>query len=751
MLSLQDTIRAKLFSQNIHQSPKAYGKLARLQVLDHAWFIIGNYGFQARCSTNLRTIGSRLLKDGNLSMPVRKKNRILTVSTFLTLLKTNRKPGLDDELLSLVKDEGMIDRYDLASKLDIPIKKLDYRLRKEISNWNLIKIDQQIWYWSSFEKMHEQSDKKGTKLESMKKAIVDVMKLYPYLTSEQISFLTGIIPVDLARPLIELTRTNNITRSITRDESPDEIFTIGTPDISSVAWDKIRPFVLEKGDALVEIIKLERFFDCGNGDFWLFVAGLPQAEFNLRRKTKSRIYKIEALQSLSTANLDLSEIQNSIQQWADERGITIEITMQNIPVSKLIMSTIQMLVDRGYAIEDKDLVLRTHKVVKKSQSITWDVLGSWHKKKQEFGSKATTQELLLKFVQFDDIQSIAYRMNIPPSELDLKDIVFIAGIHYRLGFVHKKHIRQIVAGWPRIARPTMLDRDILREVNDPVALNQLVLRLGRASSEILRRLRYLEGVRLIRRKIPGDLDITKCSWISFQSDLPDIGSLITDNRSLASIAELLENILANNIPLTINQLSRFFGITADQIEPIKNELLKNSKIIEGYFLEGEAELQLSLPSILDIIEMKSDILVDNDEEEDEEPASTVFRVDIVPESDPLTIYHLNPLILSDKNLFPSERQSLNSETWMILWDGIPIGYLVKINTRSGMIDYDIDIRIIQQMATIPVLSGVIQKMISLMRSWYNIEGKIRSINNEPISNRKWEPLHFLIQSLGINL
>ncbi|MHA2171995.1 MAG: hypothetical protein ACXAB7_19155, partial [Candidatus Kariarchaeaceae archaeon] len=54
-------------------------------------------------------------------------------------------------------------------------------------------------------------------------------------------------------------------------------------------------------------------------------------------------------------------------------------------------------------------------------------------------------------------------------------------------------------------------------------------------------------------------------------------------------------------------------------------------------------------------------------------------------------------------------------------------------------------------ASIPIISGTIENMITLMRAWYNQEGSIKSINGLSATDKHWKPLHFLIESLGIEL
>ncbi len=206
----------------------------------------------------------------------------------------------------------------------------------------------------------------------------------------------------------------------------------------------------------------------------------------------------------------------------------------------------------------------------------------------------------------------------------------------------------------------------------------------------------------------------------------------------------MEIILKNNIPLNNSQLSRFFGLTTEEILQIKNYLLVKEKLIDGYFLDGESEIQLTIPTTIDIIDMDEVKTTEDDYQ------SVVQRVDLVPEKDPLAIFHLTPLVMSDQSLIPSDRQVIGTRTWMILWDGIPAGYILKIPEKAGMPDYNMDIRLAKNLTTLPVISGAVQKFVEYMRSWYGEEGKLNSINGSAPRDRKWEALRFFFESIGIN-
>jgi hypothetical protein len=742
---LSDSIRAKVFSQNLHQPSTAYSQKARLDVLDHSWFLAGDYGFKARCSTKMHSPINRLLKDGAIKMPFFGRNRIFSVPTCLSLLHNIRRQSQDNEAISIIEKDGIIDRHDLANKLSTSTRQLDYRIRKEVKNWNVFKLDNQIWHWSSFLQKFEHLTQKGSKSEIQQITLEKILHSYPFLSLDQLSFLSGINKYDLTNPLLDLAGSRNVITGIDLKESSEELISKSLIDLSTINWKGTSPFVLEKEDPLVEIVKTERNFQSGNGNYWIFVHGLPQAEFNFR-KQKDKKVSIEEFRRLPTAELEIPELLTELEDWGRLNSISLDINVRNNPLVDIAVDTTKLLLERGYKLDKTDLVLRSRRMMKGRTSLTWSKLSHWHRTVQEFNSSKSPYSLLEHFTQLDDVQSISSRLNVSPKEVTFDNVIYCPGIHYRMGFVPKSKIHLLVAGWPKTPKIRLLDREIMRVIDEFPTANIISSKLGKPVSTIVKRLRYLETVRLIRRQLPGFLDITSCQWIPFLTDLPDDLPMDLEEKSIPALTSLFESILANNVPLTISQLSRYFGLTKEEINVIKRDIEKRGGIIEGYFLEGEKEVQLTLPDTLDILNAKV-----QEEELPENDFSSFQRVDLVPETDPLTVYHLNPLLLSDPTLLPTERQPANSETWLIFWDGIPAGYILKIPRDMEHDKYELEIRVAKNMSNETVISGIIQKMATFMRSWYQAMVKIRSINGLSITDKKWENIHFLIQSLDIEL
>ncbi|MHA2090484.1 MAG: hypothetical protein ACW98K_06455, partial [Candidatus Kariarchaeaceae archaeon] len=477
--------------------------------------------------------------------------------------------------------------------------------------------------------------------------------------------------------------------------------------------------------------------------------GLPQAEFNLVKQKKKNLYTVEGFMTLPTSTLTIPECLTQLENWATINGIPLEIDIYDSPKTELIIKITQLLTKRGYKQDASDLILNTRRRIQSGQSTSWLKLGSWHRTVQHLDIGTDPAELFKNHIQFDDLQSIAIRLNLPPSQINVKDLVYTPGIHYRLGFIHKAHLKHIIDAWPRNADLSLLDREIVREVQQGKNIKQISLSLDKSPRQVTQRLRFLETIRKVRRKFPGTLGLEECLWIPFETGLDEIVIPTIEKRSDRALLVLISTFLKCNIPLTITQLSKFFGLTKEEIVTLKSRLIADEQVIEGYFLEGVEEIQLTSSNTPDFLTIdQTDVELG---QEDEELVSSNLRIDLLPAKDPVTKLHLTPLVMGDASLIPTEREPPGSETWIVFWDGVPVGYLLKIPKKMRNIDYELDIRITMNKASIPIISGTIENMITLMRAWYNQEGSIKSINGLSAIDKHWKPLHFLIESLGIEI
>jgi len=667
----------------------------------------------------------------------------MTKTTVALLVPGYQSAVNDRELIDLIPDGG-IDKQDLAQDLSMSVRKLNYRLRREQNNWNIIKQNDMVYRTDDF--------LKDIRIDlDPKQRILTILAKYPYCTVDQLEFFTGLDRNDLARPIASLAKQDRIDRGLTRAESPDELFCL--PDtITSDAYEEFPVFVLEKRDALVEMIKLERYFTHKNADYWIFIDGIPQAEFDLDKTDGRNEYLVKNLSRFPTTNHELPNILSEIENWSKDRKIRVLTNQVDDELTAVIKDLLNLLHDRGYQVKKNRLVLdrqqqntEPHPNAENdepSSILNWKVLGSWAKNRQFLDYDGTAAELLYHLGPLEDIRSIAYRLSRDPNVVDLTDVVYIPGINYRMAFVHVDHVEDIIRGWPKQVKFSFLDKKIMSCLQNPSTTDEIMQEVSESPITVKQRLRYLERARVIRKQLPGDLHFDHCSWILFDTDLPAYNKPIAGKRAMASVGTFMLLALESNPPLTKEQLSRYLGISIKELQSLLDAYLRRHKIIEGYFLADMTELQYTTAEVIDTI---------HPSEDDVEDLAAVNRVDLLPLSDPYAILHLPPLVLEDPTIQPKTQLPEQAEQWMICWDGQPVGYFIKQPTLQPLLDYELDLKITSSMVTTPIIAGALQKLVALFRTWYADEGLINSINGIKASDDHWKNIHFLIESIGIEM
>ena len=197
--------------------------------------------------------------------------------------------------------------------------------------------------------------------------------------------------------------------------------------------------------------------------------------------------------------------------------------------------------------------------------------------------------------------------------------------------------------------------------------------------------------------------------------------------------------------MTINQLSRYLGLSFSEINQIKQELMKSGLVIEGYFFDLYHEIQISTPQVVNNIRE----IMDYQKEKNEKKDYSMPEMFLIPHNDPISILYLSNLILGNKSLEIKTRMDPDSEIWMIMWNSTPSGYILKIPTQRPLIDFEIEIRLIPELAEVSVLSLIIDNLSFLNQFWKNSQLFLNRINNVSLSERKFEQLQFILDSIGI--
>ncbi|MCY3413763.1 MAG: hypothetical protein INQ03_19120 [Candidatus Heimdallarchaeota archaeon] len=741
-MNLKDILRIRVIHQGLHLPERNNSNRMMISILDSAWWLGGEFGLRARLHTSIRKPYNMMQKDGMVNLLLDQAQRQMSLANYL-LFTTQQKPEFKDERMDMaLKTPGNLEKAELASMLEVSLRQLSSIIRKEQRNYSVIVYQNKVWHYQHFMKQGKVKIK-GQYLEDLSAIelrsfmVKKILDLYPLINADQLSLLTGIHIYELAPILSNLHRRGEIKRALTRVDSPDELFMVTSREID-VDWHNTPNFVLERRDAFVDLLMLEPYFDAKGENYWYFAEGLPQAEFDLTR-SGSKIYRVSSFNLLSTATQDTETILMGIREWSKYQKISLDTSIETKEslFSQLWVRTLQ---ERGYQNQEGIFILRkfseTPNVVLRSArtiGLTWKDLSQWYKKKQLLHEHDLSVEAVLSaLVQLDDIQSVAYRLGTHPDRIHISPIY---GINFRKGYVTERLIQDIMLAYPKLPELRHLDRKILKHLGTDIAeMSKLV---NAMESEVRQRLLYLERVRMVRRDHLSPTGTEKAKWIAFSDRVLDRGD---GKKSQSALAAIILEILKNHIPLTLEQLGVWLGYPTSELVEAKQHLLRKGLLVEGYYLAFEEDIQITLPEILEELEE-----LDTSEEIEE-----LDPTDILPFTDPVAVFHIRRLLLQNPELSVTERFDPESDWWIILWNGEPVGYLIKIPSSQPLVDFEISIRLRNEMMTNPVISGVLQQIIRIFKGWYDDELKIRDINSIPLDNSRFESLKFLLATLGLD-
>ncbi|MHA2032538.1 MAG: hypothetical protein ACW99Q_24480 [Candidatus Kariarchaeaceae archaeon] len=739
MLKLTEIIRSRVQAQSLHSPVKSTFGAKRLAVLSKSWWVYSDYDIQSRISNQLRFPKRRV--------PIHGYNRIISLETFYDLLPSFRKKIVEDDTLHFIKENTSFTIQEITSIVKINRKEVEKSVTRGLKTWNLIKYQNKIYHWETFLRDRdqyyplEQMDNNESLNEEL---LIKLLRSYPYLTINQIVLLTGFSLISIENTLYKLVSEVNISRGIMRTDSNEEYFHTQNADtIYDVNWDNSPSFTLEKRDALVEIIKLEKHLSYSNANYWFFMKGLPVAQFNLKKDGKTNHFIVYGFNRLNLINIEIDDIEIELKKWAENSNISISIDFTDSPYASLTKQFIKFLEKRGYGYQDGSLSLQLDQKAKTSYNpFSMDKLGKWYLDKQLFNSTLNTDEIVHELIQLNDLSSLLSRQLNRQANKNFENIVYTSGINYKLGFIHKNNLPMIAKSWPRQAKLNNIDYKILRLVEDTSnQTEEIIHAINQPRNKIIARLRYLESFRKIHRDLNSDFRVLNCQWNVFSFDIDP-----ADVRSVSEIKKIITKILTINIPLTINQLSRLLGLTFAELSKLKDELLKKGEIIEGYFFDIHQDLQLSTPGVVNSIQN----IINSANENSEKIESSFPEVNLVPQSDPLATLHLPELILTDKILSISDRIDPLTEIWMILWNSSPCGYLLKIPSNRQLIDFDIEIKLLTEFENISILSLIIDKLSYFNQIWSGDQLFLSKINDGQVTSRRYDQLHFILESVNIS-
>ena len=464
MFDLNELIRFKVFAQSLHLPLKAIYSRDRQNILTQSVWIYSDHDIQSRISNQFRSPKRRLSQDGALSIPIYGVNRVISQATFQLLLNGFRKEIPMDDVLTFAKNSGSTTIPLISKSLNLPISILEKSVNKALKTWNMIKYQDKLYYWEDFIRARDlfpyfPSDES----QLSENTVVTMLNSYPFLTINQIALLTGYTKSQVENDIYEISGESHITRGLMRNGSSEEYFNHKQESqIFDINWEETPAFILEKRDALVEIIKLEQNFEFSDANYWFFLDGIPQAQFNLKKQGKSNQYIVKGFSRLLKTKRDLVEIESKLKEWAKNHNISLSIDFTDSPYASLTKKMISSLRKRGYVFQDGALsLLLDRKPALGYNPFSMKKLGTWYLDKQMFGSVLSASEVLHELIQLDDLNSLFVRLSSEISSIDLTNVIYTSGINYRLGFVHKDILPIIIKVWPREPKFNNIDHRIL--------------------------------------------------------------------------------------------------------------------------------------------------------------------------------------------------------------------------------------------------------------------------------------------------
>lgn len=756
MTALEDFIRVRVMAQHLHVLADDRKYQNRLDILEKAWWIYTDFDIISRSQYFSRNPIKLLLREGALKVVINGVNRVISKSRFSQLLPSFRQQIMDEELYNQIKEQPGLNKSQIASHFSIKPSELTNRLRKEMIRWNIIKIDDGYYTTESLEQQ---------KTSDPQDLIVELLKSYPILTLSQISHLTGIPTIDLHTPISKLLRKTDLYRGLSRKHSPEEYLDekpyIAEYDLDSVNWADVPPFVLEKRDAFVDLLRLEKQLNFSDGSYWLFVEGLPQAEFDLKRKASEATFTVNGFRKIIDTGKEINELIESLKTWAEQVKIRIEVNLIENPLSSYASSFVKFLVERGYHMDATDLVLTKGSDGKTSEesAFDWISLQVWYNRVQRFQTKEL-YKIIDMMLCVEDVNSLAIRLDRKVTPEEMLDFIYTSGINNRLGYISHSNMDLICSAYPKHPKLNEVDKLILDVLERGAATpKQLRQKLNLFEKKILARLYYLESQRLIFRPNGVFIPPMFSPWQIMEYRTEDGFS-----QSEAMIAIILD-ILKVHPPLTADQLGRYLGLTPRDLEILLTPAKKRGQVIEGYFIPGQDNIQLTLPKVLDDIEEEGKVPIDVDpqvealtahekdegETYEEKLQQYLSDINLIPQSDAMAQFFLPNFMSNTPNMAITKRLHADTKFWMILWENSPIGYILQYPTGKNLIDYDFEIKVIKDMEKIPILSAVIERFTTIVHGWNDDQLRAVSINDNALGGRLYEPIRFLLTSMGVRI
>lgn len=634
-----------------------------------------------------------------------------TIGTLLPFLQKSfsyNEESLEDQIFQLISQEHKIEEKLLPQMLDHKIPEIKKAVKQMLGSWHLFRQYEQGKQWLvSGIFLHQSSEM------NLHDTLLLLLQHLPFASIKELAEILNLDPFSLGRPLHELSQENIIMREYYLHGSSQERFLLTEHQKlleNPLQWKGFQRVILHKSEFIVETIS--SLLDVSS-DYYFIDEGIIMAGFSLKKLEPKR-YQLQQYQAISEANSET--IFENMLRWAHENHFDLSYAEANTPIGRTSVQLVDAFVQRGYEILDGALTLSFEQPQKQKKSTDEDFLLPI----SYFQSFDTPEKCLRHFLQVDHQQSLLLRSK---GQLNVPEIYHTCGFNDRVGYLLAADLPIVLAINPKHPKLRNVHMKILQALESrKMSTIEIKEQVNAREKQIGLGIQYLQTHRLIHKvEIDG-----RQLWQRME-DLSSNPTYRMDRNEAIDAA--IRRVLAFSAPLTKIQLTRFLGITYQEVTEALS-LLKEQEIVqEGYFTKESQEVQFRLSQHL---------VLESDD---------YYPLQIYPVEDPLGILHFTEFLQKHQELIPSKPLSPNQSSFVILQNRMIIGYI--ITDIQGIFE-ELDIKLLTRVAKdIGIVIDIGETYVQQLQSQQKL--RITRINGIPITDRKFETIHFGLEVLGIDI
>jgi hypothetical protein len=665
---------------------------------------------------------------------------------------------IPDNLYNLINDQQTvtIDSLITMSNLDeITIKNQIKGLMKQFrvfkQDINLLKSDNQVI--EEYLINLKQDLPEITNNNYIKLVILEILSRYPLLTIEGLSKLSLINKFSLGRQLHELTVEGKIIREIYVDGVLEERFLVqphlkmffGNQEANIENFNNIEiqsePKIFHKTDPLVEILP-DYILNIVETHV-LYTNGVPVATFKLIKSNK-QAFDLKKFQLINEFSITQELCFEAILKWSQIHKIKISLDNLETPQGRISKSFVNLLSNRGYKSVGGRLILSlTDQLKVNSSNLKKTSLQESQQSVKLSASllKKYSSKEILEFVKIaifiPSPEALILRLHEPQVGVKMHDSVkLIIGFNGRLGYIHEDHIPYLIALNQTKAynlRTTYFKLLSIIKKHETISFDELSKLYSRSERELRLALNYLESKYYIMRCdliFEQSVDIVKSQWQIFPERYKNNSN--GDQFSLEEAERyFILKLLEIDLPLSVNQISRFLGFSFKQITNVLQNLINAELITEGYFTKSSDRIEYLSKS----------------SEFHESLSNLQDGIMILSTEDPVSTICFTEFLQRNSSIIPQKPFTDNIGVYLSIIQSDIIGYLVweKISKDLSFLNLKLVDSVKYDKSKIFAIFNEFYYYTSLI---YKGVIKLQNINNTPVFERDYESLHFGLEALG---